>query len=67
MDTKTTLSHSEYVTAYKKEKYKRIPVEVPKDKYAEIKAAADRAGSSVNKYIIAAIDEKIARDSSGVV
>ena len=57
------MSRSEYITAYKKAKYKRIPVEVTKEKYQEVKAAADRAGTSVNGFIKSAIDEKIDRES----
>ncbi len=63
MNEKKSLTHSEYVTQYKKARYKRIPVEVPKEQYAVIKAAADRAGCSVNKFIQKAIFEKINRDS----
>ena len=38
---------------------KRIPLDVPKDKYEEIKAAADAAGEKVNGYIKKAIDMRI--------
>ena len=48
---------------YKKEKLKRVPLDLTKEKYQEVKNAADRAGSSVNGYIKTAIDEKIDRDS----
>ena len=45
---------------YKKENIKRIPLDVQKDKYDEIKAAADKCGESVNGYIKAAIDKRLA-------
>lgn len=49
---------------YAKEKLKRIPLDVQKEKYEEIKAAADRAGESVNGYIKTAIEQRMERDSS---
>lgn len=38
---------------------KRIPLDVSKPKYDEIKAAADNAGEAVNHYIKAAIDKRL--------
>lgn len=49
-----------YNQNYAKEKLKRIPLDVQKDKYDEIKAAADKCGESVNGYIKAAIDKRLA-------
>lgn len=54
----------EYLYEYKKTKLKRIPLDVTKDKYEEILAAAEQAGKSVNGYIKEAIDDKIQRDKS---
>lgn len=48
---------------YAKENLKRIPLDVPKEKYEAIKAAADAAGESVNGYIKRAIDERMNRDN----
>lgn len=48
-----------YNAEYAKEKLKRIPLDVQKTKYEEIKAAADQAGESVNGYIKVAIDRRI--------
>lgn len=53
----------EYQLKYAKNKYKRVPLDLTKDKYQEVKAAADRSGSSVNGYIKSAIDEKLDRDA----
>ena len=53
----------EYLYDYQKSKLKRIPLDVQKEKYEEIKAAADHAGESVNGYIKKAIDERMERDS----
>lgn len=46
---------------YAQKSLKRIPLDVQKEKYEEIKAAADAAGDSVNGYIKKAIDEKITK------
>lgn len=45
----------EYLKQYKKERLKRIPLEVPFDFYERIKAAAKLDGMPVNRYIKAAI------------
>ena len=48
---------------YQKTHIKRIPLDVQIEYYENIlKPAAERAGSSVNGYIKAAIDEKIERE-----
>ena len=62
---KLTLSdqRKEYLYDYQKSKLKRIPLDVQKEKYEEIKAAADHAGESVNGYIKKAIDERMERNS----
>ena len=49
---------------YKEKSIKRIPLDVQKEKYEEIKAAADMAGEKVNTYIKKAIDERMERDQS---
>ena len=53
-----------YNTEYAKEHLKRIPLDVRKEKYAEIKAAADLAGESVNGYIKKAIDNRLDAERS---
>ena len=37
---------------YAKKALKRIPLDVQKEKYKEIKTAADSAGETVNGYIV---------------
>lgn len=54
----------EYLYDYQKTKLKRIPLDVPKEKYKEIKAAADAAGEKVNGYIKKAVDMRIERDAA---
>lgn len=49
---------------YAKENLKRIPLDVKKDKYEEIKAAAEAADQSVNLYIKTAIDQRMERDAA---
>ena len=44
---------------YKEKSIKRIPLDVQKEKYEAIKAAAEAAGESVNGYIKTAIDRRI--------
>ena len=44
---------------YAKEKLKRIPLDVQKDKYEQIAAAAEAAGETVNGYIKKAIDMRM--------
>lgn len=54
---------AKYDMQYAKTKLKRIPLDVQKEKYDEIKAAATAAGESVNGYIKKAVEERIERDS----
>ena len=51
-----------YNLEYAKKNLKRIPLDVQKEKYEEIKAAADRIGETVNGYIKKAIDERMQRE-----
>lgn len=53
-----------YNLEYAKKSLKRIPLDVQKEKYAEIQSAATAAGETVNGYIKKAIDERMERDSS---
>ena len=54
---------SKYDIQYAKTKLKRIPLDVQKEKYEEIKTAATAAGESVNGYIKKAIDQRMEHDS----
>ena len=55
---------AKYDIEYAKNKLKRIPLDVQKEKYEEIKAAATAAGESVNGYIKKAVDQRIERDNA---
>lgn len=61
-----TEQRKEYLYDYQKSKLKRIPLDVPKERYEEIKAAADAVGEKVNGYIKQAIKERIERDKESV-
>lgn len=53
---------AKYDMNYAKAKLKRIPLDVQKEKYEEIKAAAQAAGESVNGYIKKAVDRRMEQD-----
>ena len=55
---------AKYDIEYAKNKLRRIPLDVQKEKYEEIKAAATAAGESVNGYIKKAVDERMERDNA---
>jgi hypothetical protein len=48
---------------YAKKNLKRIPLDVQKEKFEEIKATSERVGETVNGYIKKAIDERMERDN----
>lgn len=53
-----------YNIQYKKDKLKRVPLELPLDKYDEVKEHASKMSESVNGFIKRAIKETIERDNS---
>ena len=55
----TKENKSKYDIQYAKNNLKRIPLDVRKEKYEEIKAAAEKAGETVNGYIKKAIDQRM--------
>ena len=57
-----TEQRKESMYKYAREQLKRIPLDVQKEKYEEIKAAADAAGEKVNGYIKKAIEERMERE-----
>ncbi len=52
---------TQYDIEYKKKHLKRIPLDVTKEKYREIKDAADKSNESVNGFIKKAIDSRLYR------
>lgn len=57
-------NRNEYFTNYKKENYKRIPLDVSKEKYEQIKDHATNTKETVNGFIKRAIDETMERDNN---
>jgi len=53
--TYSTESQKRANLKYAKEKLKRVPLDVQKEQYEQIKAAADGAGQPVNAYIKQAV------------
>ena len=56
-------AHTRASIEYAKKNLKRIPLDVQKEKYEKIAAAAEKAGIPVNRYIKNAIDEKMEREA----
>ena len=53
---------AKYDIAYAKNNIKRVPLDMQKSDYEELKAAAGARGEKVNEYIKTAIRERMARD-----
>ena len=53
-----------YTANYKKEKLKRIPLDVQKEKYEEIKAYCEAHNIPINTFIKQAIDNALQQDST---
>lgn len=58
-----TEDRKKYLYEYKKEKLKRVPLDLTLDFYNLVKSTAEDNKVSVNGYIKQAIAEKIERDS----
>lgn len=58
-----TVNRTKYLNDYKREKLKRVPLELTKEKFAEVKKHADSRSESVNGFIKRAINETLERDS----
>jgi predicted HicB family RNase H-like nuclease len=58
-----TQKQKESMYRYRDKNIKRIPLDVQKEKYDEIKAAATAAGESVNGYIKKAVDDRMEREA----
>lgn len=50
---------TQYNLEYAKKNLKRIPLDVQKEEYENIKVAADKAGEKVNSYIKGAIKQRM--------
>lgn len=61
---KNQIKKKQYDIQYAKEKLKRIPLDVPKTTYEEIKAHVVARSESVNGFIKRAISETMERDKT---
>lgn len=59
LSEKALNNKKQYSINYAKDKYKRIPLDVPIKKYEEIKQYANDHGETVNGFIKRAIDKAI--------
>ncbi len=59
-----TEKRKETMIEYAKKNLKRVPLDVQKEHYEKIKAAADAAGESINGYIKRAVSERMERDNA---
>lgn len=50
---------TEYLLEFAKTHYKRIPLDVTKEKYEQIRSASSAVGETVNGYIKKAIDDRL--------
>ena len=58
---------TKYDLEYAKKKLKRIPLDVTKEKYQEIKIAAENANESVNGYIKKSIEYRMISDKEDTI
>ena len=59
LSEKALANKREYIKEYTKENIRRIPLNVQKSKYDEIKKASEEAGETVSGYIKKAIDNRL--------
>ena len=52
-----------YNIEYKKKNLKRVPLDLPLEKYEELKSHCQERSESINGFIKRAIDETIERDN----
>jgi len=55
---------SEYDVGYAKAKIKRVPLDMQKSDYENLKIAADSCGEKINEYIKKAIKQRMEQDGS---
>lgn len=60
-DEEKKKKRKEYLIAYQKEHYKRVPLDIKKDDYQELQSVAKKVKEPINAFIKTAIDERIER------
>ena len=58
------IDRKEYLLEYHKTKLKRVPLDLPLQKYEEVKSHCQERSESVNGFIKRAIEEQMKRDKS---
>ena len=58
----TYTGRKDYFINYAKENLKRVPLDLTKDRYEEVKRAAQEQGESMNGYIKRAIEMRMKMD-----
>ena len=56
------MTKTQYSNYYKREKLKRVPLDMPKEKYEIMKRHCEESHMPVNSFIKRAIEEKIERE-----
>lgn len=64
-DTDKKREKAKYDVDYAKKNIKRVPLDMQKDDYDKLQAAASAAGEKVNTYIKRAIFERMGREQAG--
>ena len=64
-DTDKKREKAKYDVDYAKKNIKRVPLDMQKDDYDKLQAAASAAGEKVNTYIKRAIFERMEREQAG--
>ena len=60
---KQKFNQTKYINEFKKQNLKRIPLEVSKEKYEQIKEHTSKTDESVNGFIKRAIDQTMESDN----
>lgn len=61
---KELTAKTQYDLEYAKNKIKRVPLDMQKDEYEKVKAAAESVGEKVNTYIKKAIRQRMEQERS---
>lgn len=64
-DTDKKREKAKYDVDYAKKNIKRVPLDMQKDDYDKLQAAANAVGEKVNTYIKRAIFERMEREQAG--
>lgn len=57
-------NETKYKTDFRRDRYDQIAVTVPKGEKKKIKAAAEKAGQSVNSYVVDAVYKRMEKEKN---